>query len=149
MKVILLEDVKEVGKKFDVKEVAEGFARNFLFSKNAAKPATEEALEWLRVQKEIIEKIAEDNLKEVQELASKLDDMEVPMPMKIGDEGQLFESVNAQKIGERLKELGFTVKKSQIKLEAPIREIGEFPVKIGFDHNLEAEIKVIVTEEKE
>ncbi len=149
MKVILLEDVRKVGKKFEVKEVAEGFARNFLFAKNLAKPATEEAFLWLKVQKEILETTAEANLKEVQELASKLDDTEVPIPMKVGDEGQLFESVNAQKICERLKELGFAVKKNQVKLENPIKELGEFPVKISFDHNLEAEIKLIITEEKE
>ncbi|MBI2113446.1 MAG: 50S ribosomal protein L9 [Candidatus Wildermuthbacteria bacterium] len=147
MKVIFLQDVDKVGKKFDVKEVADGHARNFLFPQGLAKQATEEALEWVRVQKELISQKAEADLKTVQEVASKLDDMEVPLQMKVGDEGQLFESVNAQKIAERLKELGFEVKKSQVKLEDPIKELGEFPVKIAFDHNLEAEIKLIITEE--
>lgn len=148
MKVILLQDIEDVGKKFEVKEVADGFARNFLFVKGLAKPATDEALEWLKVQKEIAAKTAEEELKKVQEFASKLDDLEVGIAMKVGDEGQLFESINAQKISDRLKELGFNIKKTQIKLEEPIHELGEFPVKIGFDHNLEAEISVIVTEEK-
>lgn len=149
MKVILLEDVKDVGKKFEVKEVADGFARNFLFAKALAKPATEEAMEWLAVQKELLSNVAEGELKLVQETASKIDDLEVALAVKVGDEGQLFESVNSQKIVDRLKELGFTVKKSQVKLADPIRELGEFPVKISFDHNLEAEIKVIITEAKE
>lgn len=148
MKVILLSDVKDLGKKFEVKEVADGFARNFLFQKGLAKLANEEALEWLKAQKEFLAQKAEEGLKTVQEIASKLDDVELSIVMKIGDEGQLFESVNAQKISDKLKELGFAIKKSQIKLEVPIRELGEFPVKIGFDHNLEAEIKVIITEEK-
>ena len=74
--------------------------------------------------------------------------MEVAVPVKIGEEGQLYESIAAQKISERLKALGFEVKKNQIILEEPIKEMGEFPVKIHFEHNLEAEIKVIVTEEK-
>lgn len=147
MKVILLQDVENVGKKFDVKEVADGHARNFLFPQGLAKQATKEAQEWVRVQKELIAQSAEAELKTVQELASKLDDTEVPLQVKVGDEGQLFESVNAQKITDRLKELGFNVKKSQVKLEDPIKELGEFPVKVSFDHNLEAEIKLIITEE--
>jgi len=69
--------------------------------------------------------------------------------MKVGDEGQLFESVNTQKIAERLKEMGFDVAKSQIKLEQPIKELGEFPVKVAFEHNLEATISVIVVEKAE
>ncbi len=148
MKVILLSDVKDLGKKFEVKEVADGFARNFLFVKGYGKLANEEALEWLKVQKELIAQKAEEELGNVQEIASKLDDIELAIPMKVGDEGQLFESVNTQKISEKLKELGFAIKKTQIKLEAPIHELGEFKVMIGFDHNLEAEIKVIITEEK-
>jgi large subunit ribosomal protein L9 len=71
------------------------------------------------------------------------------LPVKIGEEGQLFESITSQKIAEKLKELGFEVKKTQIDLVEPIKEMGEFPVKIKFEHNLEAEIKLIVTEEKQ
>ncbi|HEX9721983.1 MAG TPA: 50S ribosomal protein L9 [Candidatus Paceibacterota bacterium] len=147
MKVILLKDVPKIGKRFDVKEVAEGHARNFLLARNLAKVATPEALEWLHMQKELLEKKAEEDLKGMQELASSLDDLEVPLPVKVGEEGQLFESINAQKVADRLKELGYNVKKSQLKLEEPIKEVGEFPVKIELDHNLEAEIRLIITEE--
>lgn len=149
MKVILLKDVENMGKKFDVKEVANGHARNFLFPQELAKPATKEALEWVAIQKKLVEEQAEEDLKGAQELASKLDDLELQIAMKVGEEGQLFESVNAQKISEKLKELGFDIKKGQIKLEEPIKELGEFKVKIGFEHNLEAETTVIITEEKE
>ena len=67
--------------------------------------------------------------------------------MKVGDEGQLFESINSQKIVDKLKEMGFEVKKSHVKLENPIKEPGEFSVNISLAHNLEAEIKVIVASE--
>lgn len=147
MKVILLQNVENIGKKFEVKEVAAGHARNHLFPNNLAKPATLEALEWLRVQKDILEKKAEEALKTVQEMATALDDLEVVIPMKVGEEGQLFESVNSQKVADRLKELGYEVKKNQIQLAEPIKELGEFPAKITFDHNLEAEIRLIITEE--
>jgi len=148
MRVIFLKDVEKVGKKFEVKEVKDGYARNFLIPQGLAKPATEEVLAWLETQKEIEEKKAEEGLKKFQEAASSLDDREVIIPVKVGDDGQLFESVNSQKIAEKLKEVGFEVKKSQIILAEPIKELGEFPVKIKFEHNLEAEIRVIVTKEE-
>ncbi len=147
MKVILLQDVDGTGKKFEVKEVADGHANNLLIPQGLAKPATKEALAWLEAQKEIASKLAEEGLKKVQELASSLDDLEVTITMKVGDEGQLFESVNSQKIQDRLKEMGFEVARNQIKLEQPIKDLGEFPVKVTFEHNLEATINVIIVEE--
>ncbi|MDP2664955.1 MAG: 50S ribosomal protein L9 [bacterium] len=147
MKVILLKDVENVGKQFEIKEVADGHARNLLIPQGVVKPATKEAIAWVEVQREILGKKSEEELKGVQELASKLDDFELQLLMKVGDEGQLFEQINAQKISDKLKELGFEVKKSQVKLEAPIKELGEFEVKLTFDHNLEAEIKLIVSED--
>jgi large subunit ribosomal protein L9 len=147
MKVILLYDVEKVGKKFEIKEATDGYARNFLFARNLAKKATPEALKWLEMQKELIAKKVEEELKNAQDLASSLDDLEVSVAVKVGEEGQLFESNNAQKIAERLKEMGHEVKKGQIKLENPLKETGEFLVKIALEHNLEAELRVIITEE--
>jgi len=148
MKVILLQDVESLGKKYELKEVKPGHARNFLFPQKLAKAATKEALKWLAGQKEVIEKEAEEDLKKAQELASKLDGEEINIYVKLGDEGQMFESINSQKIAEKLKEMGFDVKKSKIELAEPIKETGEFPVKIDLDHNLEAEIKLIITADK-
>ena len=136
-----------MGKQFEIKEVADGHARNLLIPQGLVKPATKEAVAWVETQREILTKKAEEELKGVQELASKLDDFELQIPVKVGDEGQLFEQINSQKIADRLKEVGLEVKKSQVRLEEPIKEIGEFPVKLTFDHNLEAEIKVIVSED--
>lgn len=147
MKVILLKDVENVGKKYEVKDVKPGFARNFLIAQDLAKLATESNLEWLESQREVIQKEAEEDLKASQELASKLDDLELVIVDKVNEEGHLFDSVNAQKISEKLKEMGFEVKKSQINLEKPIKEVGEFAVKITLEHNLEAEIKVVVSKE--
>ena len=148
MRVILLQDVDKLGKKYEVKEVADGYARNFLIPKGLVKPATEEALKWLETQKEIEEKKAEEGLKKTQDFAFSIDGQEVIIPVKIGQDQQLFESITVQKISEKLKELGFDIKKSQIDLAEPIKELGEFPVKIKFEHNLEAEIRVIIVEEK-
>lgn len=148
MKVVLLQDIENIGKKYEVRDVADGYARNFLIPRGLAKEATEQALKWVQMQKEIAEKKAEEDLKHVQDLASRIDGLELTIPVKLGDEGQLFESITNQKIADRLKELGFDLKKTQIELQTPLKELGEFPVKIKLDHNLEAEIKIIVIEEK-
>ncbi|TSC94740.1 MAG: large subunit ribosomal protein L9 [Parcubacteria group bacterium Licking1014_1] len=148
MKVILLQDVENLGKKYDIKEVKSGYARNFLFPQKIARAATKQALKWLAGQKEIIEKEAEEDLKKAQEMASNLDGLELNIPVKVGEDGQLFESINSQKIAEKLKEMNFEVKKSQICLEKPIKELGEFPIKINLDHNLETEITILIVEEK-
>lgn len=148
MKVILLQDIKDLGKKYELKEVKNGFAKNFLFPQKLAKPATEENLAWLEKQKEKIAKKAEEELKKIQELASKIDGQEIIFSVKVAEAGELFESITSQKIAERLKQLGFRVKKQQIDLNQPIKELGEFPIKVKLEHNLEAEVKVIVVEEK-
>ncbi len=149
MRVILLQDIDKVGKKYEVKEVANGYARNFLIPNGMVKLATKQALIWLETQKEIEKKRIEKELKKNQELATAIDKQEVVIAVKVGEEEQLFESITAQKISGKLKELGFEIKKSQIEISEPIKELGEFPIKIKFEHNLEAEIRVIVTKEEE
>ena len=148
MKVILLENIEKIGKKYEIKKVADGFARNFLFPKILAKLATEKNLKWLGEQKEIENKETKKELEKLQEIASSIDGLEIPISVKVGEKNQLFETINSQKIFDKLKEMDFKIKKSQINLSKQIKELGEFPVKISFDHNLEAEIRVIVTEQK-
>lgn len=147
MKVILIEDVNGLGKKYEVKNVADGYARNFLIPNNLVKIANEKALLWLEAQKEIMEKKTEDDLTKSQEAASKIDGMEITIPVKIGEKGQLFEKITAVKIADKLKEEGIEVEKKQIKMEKPIEELGEYTVKIKFEHNLEPEVKIIISEE--
>lgn len=148
MRVILLQDIENLGKKYEVKEVADGYARNFLLAKEMAKAASKKTLKWLEAQKEIEAQKAELALKKVQTIADKIEGIEVVMPMKVGEKGELFEAVTSQKISDKLKEMNFAVKKTQINLSEPIKELGEFPVKINFDHNLEAEITLVVNEKK-
>jgi len=149
MKVILLQNVENIGKKNDVKEVSPGFARNFLLSKGLAVLATSENLQKLEAKKKADEFRAVEELKEAEKAVAKLDGQEIEMRLKAGKEGHLFQSVNQQKISDRLKEIGFNVDKNHIELDHPIKETGEFPVKIRFTHNLEAEIKIIIIGEEE
>lgn len=150
MKVILLKDVPNTGKKNEVKEVSPGFARNFLFSKGLAVAADAESLKKLEVKKKVEAENAAKELKETEAMVAKIDGQEIEITVKAGSEGQLFESVNKQKISEHLKEMGFNIGKEDVVLETPIKEVGEFPIKLKFAHNLEAEIRIIIkgSEEK-
>jgi large subunit ribosomal protein L9 len=149
MKVILLKNVESLGKKNEMKEVSIGYARNFLLPNKLAVLATEENIAQWENQKKMEEEKAESELKETEQLVSKLDGREVVVGVKVGKEGQVFESITKQKIADKLKEMDFQIDKSQIILESPIKELGEFDVKLSFNHNLEAEIKVIVSEKEE
>jgi large subunit ribosomal protein L9 len=145
MKVILTKDVAKIGKKFEIKEVADGYARNFLFANNLAKPATEAALKQLEVEKEMLAKQAEADLKIEEDLISQLDGQEIEIIAKADETGKLYGSITAVKLVKVLKEKGFDVKKEQIKLIEPIKEVGEYDdIMIELSHGLEAKIRVII-----
>ncbi len=149
MKIVLLQDVRKIGRIYEIKEVADGYATNFLIPKNLAKKATKESVEWaMSKQKNIVEK-AKHSLEETAKSISQMDGLEVEVSAKVGDKGQLFEKINSTKLAVALKKMGFDVKKSQIVLEHDIKEVGEYEAKIIFDHNLECQIKVIILEIKE
>ncbi len=148
MKIILLEDIAKLGKKYDVKDVKDGYARNSLFPKNLAILATEPELAKLDKLREEAEAKAEVKLGNIQEIASKLDGYQLIIKTKIGDQGQLFESINDKKIVEELKNSGYEIDKKQIILENPIKETGEFDIKIDFDMGIEANIKLVVEGEE-
>jgi large subunit ribosomal protein L9 len=148
MKVILLENVENLGEKYDVKEVKDGYARNFLIPKGLVKPATQSNLKWLETQVEQQAEKAQEELEEIQKVVSAIDGREIEIPVKVGEGDQLYESINEQKIIDVLKKENISIKKSQVKIKEPIKQLGEFPVKISFKHNLEGEIKVIVVPEE-
>ncbi len=148
MKIILLKDIEKLGKKGEVKNVADGYARNFLIPNKSAVLATKSEVAKLEKQEKIEAEKAEEELKLYQELASQIDGLEMEIPVKVNEEGSLFGTITASQIAEKLKEKNFKIKKEQIKLEEPIKEIGEYEAIIEFPHNLETKIKVIIVEEK-
>jgi large subunit ribosomal protein L9 len=145
MKIILIKDIEKLGKKYEVKEISSGYARNYLIPKKLAVQATDKLLKWAEEGRKKQEKIAEEKLEKISNSVSNVDGLEVEISVKAGDEGQLFEKINQQKISEALKDLGYDIKKAQIELEEPLQEIGDFPVKLKFQDGLEAEIKIIIT----
>jgi len=148
MQVVLLEDVENLGKQYEIKEVADGHARNLLIPKGLVKVATDEAIQWANDMQALQAEKAAEELEQVGDTASGIEGLEVEFAVKVGDQDQLFEKINAQKIALKLKEMGYNVKKSQVTLGADIEEIGDFDAKVKFDHNLESDINIIVTAEE-
>jgi large subunit ribosomal protein L9 len=149
MKVILLQDIENLGKKHEVKEVSDGYARNFLIPQGLVKPASPENLKWLEMELAKETEKAEKQLKAIQELVTKVDGVELELGLKLNKEGKVFGSISKAKIAKKLRKQGFNIKSTQVELEKPIKELGEYPIKISFAHGLEAEITVIVSESEE
>jgi len=116
MKIILLENIEKIGKKFDLKRVKSGYARNFLIPKRLAIPATKSNLSWRDREIQKIKKEEEKVLKEKQELKEKLKDFTLRIKTRAGIKGELFEKVNREKIVKALASEGFNLNKNNIQL---------------------------------
>lgn len=147
MKVILLEDVKSLGKKGEVVNVSDGYARNFIFKKNLGVEATSKNLNDLKLQKQNEEKVAAENLEKAKELAADLAGKSVTLSIKAGSDGRAFGSVSTKEISTAAKEqLGYELDKKKMHLTEPIKNIGTFTVPIKLHPKVTAELKVVVKE---
>lgn len=147
MKVILLQDVENLGKKGEVKEVADGYARNFLIPKRLAIIATPKELEKLKREKERLEKRKREEEEEMKKLAEKINGLEIVLKERANPEGNLYGSVNQEKIVELLKTKNFNIPIEKIKLDEPIKKIGEYEIEIIFLPEVRAKIKLKVEAE--
>jgi large subunit ribosomal protein L9 len=143
MKVILLKDIPKLGRMDEIKEVSDGYARNYLFNRNLAVPATTQAVKNIKTKSKKKEKDQEKDLKAQQDIAAKLDGYELNIVEKVSESGSLYAAISTNRIVTELKKLGFEVNKKQIKIQ-PIKEIGEYNFKIKLGHGLESDIKLTV-----
>lgn len=147
MKVILLEDVKSLGKKGELVNVNDGYARNFILKKNLGVEATPKALNDLKLQKQNDEKIAAENLENAKKLAEEITDKSVTLSLKSGSDGRAFGSISTKEISVAAKEqLGYNLDKKKMHLAEPIKNIGTFMVPIKLHPKVTAELKVVVKE---
>jgi len=147
MKVILQKDIKGTGKKGEIKNVSDGFARNFLLKNKLAKIVTNSSLEDIKVQTKKKAGEEEKDLKISQKLASKIDGRTVEIKSKINKEGRLYASVTKKNIVNSIKEqLGAVVTTKQVDLAVTIKEIGEYDVRVLLSHGIEADFTIIVSE---
>ncbi|MDQ0339300.1 large subunit ribosomal protein L9 [Caldalkalibacillus uzonensis] len=147
MKVILQQDVKGVGKKGEVKEVSDGYARNFLLKQNLAVEATPGNMKALKKKKQSEQKKAEEELRQAQELAAKLEKETVTLTAKAGEGGKLFGSITNKQIAEQLKKMNYKIEKRKIVLDEPIRSLGVTHVPVKLHPEVTATLKVHVVEQ--
>ena len=148
MKVILLEDVKSLGKKGEIVNVSDGYARNFVLPKKLGIEATSKNLNDLKLQKANEEKVAKQILDDAKELAAKVEAGKVEVKIKVGEGGRTFGSVSTKEIAVAVKEqMGYDIDKKKIQLKDAIKALGTHVVPVKLHPKVTAELKVIVTEE--
>ncbi len=145
MKVILLQDVKSLGKRDQVVDVNDGYARNCILKKNLGIEATPKNLNDLKLRQKNDDKVAAENLAAAREMAEEIKTKSVEIAIKTGQDGRVFGSVSTKEISEAAKQqLGYDLDKKKMKLDVPVKSVGTYHVAIKLHPKVTAELKVIV-----
>ncbi len=149
MEVILLEDVKSLGKKGQVVKINDGYARNYVLPKKLGIEATPKNLNDLKLQKMRDDKQAAQELQEAKDLAVKIEEKPVKLAMKTGEGGRTFGAVSTKEIAAAAKEqLGLEIDKKKIKLDESIKTLGTHIVSVRLHKDVSAKLTVVVNESK-
>ena len=149
MKIILTQDVKSLGKKGEVVEVNQGYARNFVLPKKLGVEATPKNLNDLKLKNQNDEKVAAENLAAAEHLRDELKDKKITAQMKVGANGKTFGSVSSKEIAELMKsQLGIDIDKKKIVLDDAVKSLGGYNVKLKLHPKVTAEIMLDVVEQK-
>ncbi|MEE1315403.1 MAG: 50S ribosomal protein L9 [Faecalimonas sp.] len=147
MQVILLQDVKALGKKGEIVNVNDGYARNFILPKKLGLEANGKNLNDLKLQKANDAKVAQEQLEEAQTLAKKLEAGEITLAIKFGEGGRAFGSVSSKEIAAAVQEqLGYDIDKKKIQLKDALKTLGTHSVPIKLHTKVTAKLKVTITE---
>ena len=147
MKVILLEDVKSLGKKGQLVDVSDGYARNFILSKKKGIEATAKNMNDLKLQKAHEDKLAAQRLEEAKLFAAEIAKAEIVLELKVGEGGKLFGAVSSKEIAQAAKEqLNMELDKKKLVLPNPIKTVGTTSVSVKLHPQVTAELKVVVKE---
>ena len=148
MKVILLQDVKALGKKGEIVNVNDGYARNYILPKKIGVEANGKNLNDLKLQKGNEAKMAKEHLEVAKKLAEELQEGSVELAIKVGEGGKAFGSVSSKEIAQAVKEqMNLDIDKKKIQLKEAIKALGTHTVPIKLHPEVTAELKVIVKEE--
>lgn len=148
MKVILTEDVKSLGKKGDVCDVSDGYARNFIIPKKKGVEATPENMNNLKLKQANDAKVAQENLENAQQLAKDLADKTIVIKVKVGEGGKLFGAIATKEIAAAVKEqTGLELDKKKIALSDPIKTLGEHNIKVKLHKDVTASLALRIEEE--
>ena len=147
MKVILLEDVKSLGKKGDLVEVSAGYARNFILPKKKGVEASSKNINDLKLQKAHKDKVAAEQLEAARALKTEIEKKELALSIKVGENGKAFGAISSKELAQAVKDqFGLTVDKKKIVIDEPIKALGEHEVKIKLHPKVTAALKVKVSE---
>lgn len=145
MQVVLLQDVAKLGKKGDIVNVSEGYARNFLYPKNLASPASQGKLKEIHTQRQTQAAKKQKEEEQAKELAGKINNLTVVLQAKVGDAGRLFGAISSKDIADGLKaQHGHDIDKKKIVLKEPIKTLGTHKIIIKIHPVAQAEINVEV-----
>lgn len=148
MKVILLEDVKSLGKKGEIVNVNDGYARNFILPKKLGLEANGKNLNDLKLKKENEKKVAKENLEAAKALAEQIKTGQVELRIKVGEGGKAFGSVSSKEIAAAVKEqMGLDIDKKKIQLKEVLKSLGTHNVPIKLHPEVTVELKVLISEE--
>ena len=148
MKVILLEDVKSLGKKGEIVNVSDGYARNMILPKKLGVEATPKNLNDMKLQKANAEKVAQENFEAAQAFAKELETKEIILTLKVGEGGRTFGSISGKEISEAAKkQLNLEIDKKKLQLSSPIRNLGVTNVPVRLHPKVTGSLKVWVKEE--
>ena len=147
MKIILLQDVKGQGKKGEVVDVNEGYARNFLIKKGLAEVATASKLNDINQKKASADFHHAEEVKATQALAAEIKGKTFTVKIKAGQGGKVFGSVTAQNVADAISAAGYEVDKKKVVLPQPIKNVGTYDVDLKFMEGISAKVKVLVESE--
>ena len=148
MKVVLEQDVKGTGKKGEVVNVSDGYARNFLLPRKMASPADASAVNAMNIQKSAAQHRKFEAGVKARELAKKLDNAMVRVPVRVGENGKMFGTVSGKEVAAAIQEqLGLEVDKKKISIDT-VRSAGEYMAKLSLFEEVKANLKVMVEEQK-
>jgi len=145
MKVLLIKEVKSLGKAGDIKEVADGYARNYLIKNGLAEVATTTNVNVAKMQQQALEHHRAEERAQAQNLAKQLEQATVTVGVKVGANGKLFGAVNTQNIADGLHKAGFDIDKQKIVLAEPIKSIGKHTVTVKLYAGISAKLNVVVS----
>jgi large subunit ribosomal protein L9 len=149
MKIILRQDVENVGRKGDIVNVAAGYGRNYLIPRKLGIEVTASNVKMVEIERQALKKKVEQERRSFQDLIQRLNEVTLSFTRKAGEKDHIFGSVSAADIKDELDKLGFEVDKKKIALDEPLKRLGNYTVPVKVFHDDKAEIKVAIVKEED
>ncbi len=143
MKVILLKNIPSLGQEGEIKEVKEGYARNYLIPNNLAKIATPELINQWQKRQQAKEAEQKEKSEQYLKLAEKLKTVKIELNLETGEKGSVFKSIGPEQISEKLKQMGYEIKPDQIQFK-PTKKAGEYTSEAKLGYGISTKIKVVI-----